>query len=118
MPTRQGFQKLAAKLIGVSFSDFSYPCIFTNVIDWDNATQTETTETQTINAIRNDFNLYQFQQGAIQVGDFSLLLEFQKFTIPVRVDSTRCSYRGQDLAIIGIGIDSADAVISIHVRPL
>lgn len=113
---RSEFVELAAELIGDEFADFAYDCVLTNATGWDNSTQTATTETQTIKAIRLDFQSKDFDGQKIMVGDYLLIAEFQPITIQLRPDSTECAYRGESLEIKDTAIDPADATITFHVR--
>jgi hypothetical protein len=113
---RSEFVELAAELIGDEFADFAYDCVLVNATGWDNATQTATTETQTIKAIRLEFKQSQFDGQSIMVGDYMLIAERQPITIGIKPDSTECTYRGEVLDIKPTNIDAADAVIIFHVR--
>lgn len=113
---RSEFIALAAELIGDEFSDFTQPCILTNVTGWNNATQTATTETQTVDAIRIDFQSRDFDGQKIMVNDYMLIAQRQPITIPVRPDSTECTFGGEALIIKDVNIDPAGATIIMHVR--
>ena len=113
---RSEFVELAAELIGDEFADFAYDCVLSNVIGWDNATQTATTEAQTIKSIRLDFKSSDFDGQKIMTGDYMLIAEFQPITVGLRPDSTQCTYRGEALDIKDTIIDPADATIVFHVR--
>lgn len=113
---RSEFVELAEELIGDEFADFAYDCVLINATGWNNATQTATTETQTIKAIRLDFKSSDYDGQKIMVGDYMLIAEFQPITVGLRPDSTECTCRGEVLDIKDTMIDPADATILFHVR--
>jgi hypothetical protein len=113
---RAEFVELAAELIGDEFADFTYDCVLTTVTGWNNTTQTETSITQTIPAIRMDFESSEFDGEAIMVNDYMLIAERQPITIPLDPGATDCTYRGDSLDIIDTTVDPADATIIFHVR--
>jgi hypothetical protein len=113
---RSEFVELAAELIGDEFADFAYDCVLVNSTGWNNATQTASTESQTIKAIRLEFDLKSFDGQKIMTGDYMLIAQRQPITIGIRPDSTECNYRGESLDIKAVEVDSADAAIILHVR--
>lgn len=113
------FVDLAAELIGDEFAPFTKTLDLKNAGGFDYATQTVTTEqTQSIPAIRLEFEAESYANQAIMVGDFMLIAEYQKITIPVRPDSTSGVFDGQSVAIKSTEIDPAGATIIMHVRRL
>jgi len=112
----QEFIDLAHELIGKEFAPFAKPCIFTNATGWDNTSQTATTETQTVQAIRTSFQRGKFNGQAVMVGDIKLILQNQLLTIPVFPDSTKCEFDGEHYSIVDISLDAASAVLEIQAR--
>lgn len=112
----QEFIDLAAELIGDEFSAFASDCVLTNSLGWNNSTQTNTTETQTIKAIRVDFESGQYDGQKIMVNDYMLIAEKQKITIGLYPDTTECTFRGEALDIKSTNIDPAGASVIFHVR--
>jgi len=113
---RSEFVELAAELIGDEFADFAYDCALVNVTGWNNATQSATTEAQTIKAIRLNFKQSDYDGQSILIGDYMLIAERQKITVGIKPDSTECTYRGEDLIIKSTKVDPADAAIIFQVR--
>jgi hypothetical protein len=118
MSTPQTFINLAAKLIGNKFASFAKPCVFTNATGWNDATQTATTETQTVKAIRIDYKARDINGQSVQINDYMLIAQFSPITIPVRADSTTCTFKTEKLQIKNINIDPAGATIIMQVRRL
>lgn len=114
----QEFIDLAAELIGEEFVAFADDCILLNVTGWNDSTQTATTQTQTIKAIRTDYSAREINGESIQVNDYMLIAEFQTITIPVRTDSTTCTFKTEKLMIVSVNIDPAGAAIIMQVRRL
>jgi len=110
-------QALAKSLIGGTFSAFAEPCILTNVTGWNDETQAATTETQTIKAIRQEFKAREVNGQSVQVNDYKLIAEFKPITIPVRTDSTTCSFRSEELLIVDVK-NIFDSAIELQVRRL
>ena len=110
-------QALAKSLIGGTFSAFAEPCILTNATEWDNVAQAATESTQTIKAIRQEFNAREIDGQSVMVNDYKLIAEFKPITIPVRTDSTTCSFRGEKLLIVDIK-NIYDSAIVMQVRRL
>ena len=116
MATRSKFQALAAKMIGNKFADFAGDCILSNAGVWNPTTQSQTPEKQTIKAIRTTFTEGQFNGQSILVGDYRLVAEYQKITIPVSVDTTSCTFNGEVYRIVSVVIDPAEATITMQIR--
>lgn len=109
---------IAKKLIGDKFAAFAADCVLLNVTGWNDATQTATTETQTVKAIRIDYKARDINGQSVQVNDYMLIAQFSPITIPVRADSTTCTFKTEKLQIKNINIDPAGATIIMQVRRL
>lgn len=116
--TKAEFQDVARELIREEFADFGAPCVLTKVTAFDYATQTYTSSTQTVNAIRMDYTASQVDNNFIRVGDFMLLIEYQLVTVGIRPDNTTCTFGGETLQIVNTILDPAEAVITLQVRAL
>ena len=113
----QEFIDLAAELFE-EFADFADDCVLLNVTGWNNITQTATTETQNIKAIRIDYKARDINGESVQINDYMLIAEFTPITIPVRPDSTTCTFKTEKLQIKNVTIDPAGATIIMQVRRL
>jgi len=114
----QEFIDLAAELIGDEFAAFAADCVLLNVTGWNDATQTATTETQTVKAIRIDYRARDINGQSVQINDYMLIAQFSLITIPVRTDSTTCTFKTEKLQIKNVAIDPAGAAIIMQVRRL
>ena len=116
--TPEKYIALAEKLIGGKFAAFADDCVLLNATGWNNATQTATTETQTVKAIRIDYKARDINGESVQINDYMLIAQFQPITIPVRPDSTTCTFKTEKLQIKNVTIDPAGATIIMQVRRL
>jgi hypothetical protein len=114
----QEFIDLAAELIGDEFAAFADDCVLLNAAGWNNATQVATTETQTLKAIRLDYKTRDINGESVQINDYMLIAQYQLITIPVRSDSTTCTFNAEKLQIKNVTIDPAGATIIMQVRRL
>jgi len=114
----QDFIDLAAELIGDEFAAFADDCVLLNATGWNNVTQAATTETQTVKAIRIDYKARDINGESVQINDYMLIAQFSLITIPVRTDSTTCTFRAEKLQIKNVNIDPAGATIIMQVRRL
>lgn len=110
-------KSIAKKLIGGKFAAFAADCVLLNVTGWNDATQTATTETQTVKAIRIDYKARDINGQSVQVNDYMLIAQFSPITIPVRADSTTCTFKSEELLIKQINIYDQAAII-MQVRRL
>ncbi len=114
----QEFIDLAAELIGDEFAAFADNCVLLNATGWNNVTQTATTETQTVKAIRIDYKARDIDGESVQINDYMLIAQFSPITISVRPDSTTCTFKTENLQIKNVNIDPAGATIIMQVRRL
>lgn len=117
MATRKDFQQLANGLINGTFKDFLKPVTLTMGGSFDYDTQ-EITGGTTINTkgIRLSYQAGEFQNQAIQSGDIKLIIE-NTFTDKIRTDDTILIFDGEELDIIDVSLDPADATYTIQARP-
>lgn len=114
--TPEKAKAIAKKLIGGKFASFAKDCILLNVTGWNNSTQTPSTETQTVKFIRTEFESNKFDGQNIIVNDYQLIAEYSLITIPVKADSTSCTFGGEALDIKRVTLIDTAAII-LHVRP-
>ncbi|HAD31527.1 MAG: hypothetical protein CL578_22400 [Alteromonadaceae bacterium] len=119
MVTRADFQGIAAD-IKTTFSDFFLPRVFTLPGAVDPITEQETGgATETVDAVREEYQARQIDGQAIQSRDFKLLALVNNFTeINPKTDGLKVNVDGVDCQVVRAEKDAADAVWIIQVRGL
>jgi hypothetical protein len=119
MVTRADFQGVASD-IKTTFADFFLPRVFSLPGSFDPITETETGgATETVDAMREEYEAGQIDGQAIQSKDFKLLALANDFdTINPKTDGLTVSVDGTECQVIHAEKDAADAVWTIQVRAL
>ncbi|AIM40771.1 putative structural protein [Idiomarinaceae phage Phi1M2-2] len=119
--TRQQFQNLAAQLARDTFGDFFPKRTFTQpeVVNPVTGTVTRPAFSESVPAIREEYEARQVDGQVVQVGDFKLLTEVAQFdAINPRTDGLQVSVDGVQCRVIRAEKDAADAMWVIQVRQL
>lgn len=116
MATRAGFQALANKLINKTFADFRDEIVFTlEQYNYDDDDSTAV-ETFTTKGIRLNYGKGEFQNQAIQTGDYKIVCYKPGITFDIRTDGVGMTLNGVELDIIAIMEDTAGATYTIQAR--
>lgn len=121
MATRKSFQALAAKLINTTFADFRDSVTFAQAgeVDYENqGTPVADITSDTTKGIRIEFTKSQFDGQSVQVGDYQVLVLQQGLNTDVRADNVTMTFNSVAVSIQSVSEDPAQAVYTIHARPL
>ncbi len=119
MVTRASFQSLAESL-QTTFADFFIDRTFTAPSSYDPVTDTVTAgATETVSAVRMDYDASQVDGQIIQKLDFKLLALVNDFSaVDPRVDGVKVDVDGTGCQVINAEKDAAEAVWTLQVRAL
>lgn len=119
MVTKATFTTLATKLQG-TFSDFFDPRTFQNPPSYNVVTEVETPgATDTVGAVRVEYDASQWDGQQIQVGDFKLLALVADFVnVDPQTDGVTVTVDDKTCQIIRAEKDAAEAMWTLQVRAL
>jgi hypothetical protein len=116
--TKAEFQDLAAELISGEFADFTESTVLNQLGAFDYNTQAAAVvATSTIEMIKYDYKINQYDGEKIKIGDFMLIGERQLVSFEPSVDNTQVIYDGAEVNLNDVEIDPASASVILHVRP-
>lgn len=116
--TREKFRKLAMKLMGVTFSDFSESVTFIRKDDFDYRSQTSTESTFEYKncIVKDDSKREDSDYTDIQINDKIVLLEIDD-RVNIRADTFQCLIGGERYDIISVK-DIYGVIYSVVVRKM
>ena len=115
MATRAGFKRLADKLINKTFADFRDDIVFT-LEQYNYDTGSEVIESVTTKGIRLNYSKGEFQNQAIQTGDYKVICYKPDIDFDIKTDNVGMTLNGVELDIESVIEDTAGATYTIQAR--
>ena len=99
------------------FADFQVDLTLTNKTDFVYATQSYTTESQTVKALTESINAEDLKNQSIQTTDFKAYILADDLTVPLRPDSTEVSLGGKAHRVVAMSNDQ-NILVTVFLRAL